>query len=83
MAIDAARHRQNWWLLVSSNPAYRIFELQYALNKVDCKVLVLMRHFKLSDYAEMIREMAPEIYHQSFENLELISLPQYQAHCVD
>lgn len=34
-----------------------------------------MRHFKLSDYAEMIHEMAPEIYHQSFENLELISLP--------
>ncbi len=62
-------------ILVNINPAYRIFELQYALNKVDCKVLVLMRHFKLSDYAEMIREMAPEIYHQSFENLELISLP--------
>lgn len=62
-------------ILVNINPAYRIFELQYALNKVDCKVLVLMRHFKTSDYAQMIQEMAPEIYHQAFESLELIGLP--------
>lgn len=62
-------------ILVNINPAYRIFELQYALNKVDCKVLVLMRHFKTSDYAQMIQEMAPEIYHQRFESLELIGLP--------
>lgn len=41
-------------ILVNINPAYRIFELQYALNKVDCKVLVLMRHFKTSDYTQMI-----------------------------
>ncbi len=62
-------------ILVNINPAYRIFELQYALNKVDCKVLVLMRHFKTSDYTQMIQEMAPEIYHQGFESLELIGLP--------
>lgn len=63
------------FILVNINPAYRIFELQYALNKVDCKVLVLMRYFKTSDYAQMIQEMAPEIYHQGFESLELIGLP--------
>ncbi len=65
-------------ILVNINPAYRIFELQYALNKVDCKVLVLMRHFKASDYAQMIQEMAPEVYHQHYENLELVSLPNLQ-----
>ncbi len=62
-------------VLVNINPAYRISELQYALNKVDCKVLVMMRHFKTSDYIEMIQEMAPEIYHQHYDGLELASLP--------
>ncbi len=65
-------------ILVNINPAYRIFELEYALNKVDCKVLVLMRHFKSSDYAEMIRELAPEIYHKNYNQLELIQLPNLQ-----
>lgn len=62
-------------VLVNINPAYRIFELEYALNKVDCKVLVMMRHFKTSDYVEMIEEMAPEMRHQNYANLELIGLP--------
>lgn len=62
-------------VLVNINPAYRIFELEYALNKVDCQVLVLMRHFKTSDYARMIQEMAPESLHQNYKNLELVRLP--------
>lgn len=62
-------------ILVNLNPAYRIFELQYALNKVNCKALVLMRHFKASDYAQMIQEMIPEVLHQNYESLELIGLP--------
>lgn len=62
-------------VLVNINPAYRIFELEYALNKVDCQVLVLMRHFKSSDYARMIQEMAPESLHQNYKNLELVRLP--------
>lgn len=33
-------------ILVNINPAYRTFELQYALNKLGCSALVLMRHFK-------------------------------------
>ncbi len=65
-------------VLVNINPAYRIFELEYALNKVDCKVLVLMRHFKSSDYAKMIQELAPEIYHKNYKDLELIQLPNLQ-----
>nr|WP_228127153.1 AMP-binding protein [Psychrobacter lutiphocae] len=62
-------------ILVNINPAYRISELQYALNKVDCKVLVFMRHFKTSDYVQMIQQMAPEICHQQYQCLELIGLP--------
>lgn len=62
-------------VLVNINPAYRVFELEYAINKVDCQVLVLMRHFKTSDYAKMIQEIAPESLHQNYKNLELIRLP--------
>lgn len=62
-------------VLVNINPAYRTFELEYAINKVDCQVLVLMRHFKSSDYAKMLQELAPEARHQDYHNLELIQLP--------
>lgn len=62
-------------ILVNINPAYRSFELQYALNKLGCSALVLMRHFKSSDYASMIREICPEIYHKHYTQLDLVELP--------
>ncbi|WP_201556780.1 AMP-binding protein [Psychrobacter sp. 72-O-c] len=62
-------------ILVNINPAYRTFELQYALNKLGCTALVLMRHFKDSDYAKMIGELCPEIYHKSYQQLDLIEIP--------
>ncbi|MCE8519593.1 AMP-binding protein [Ruegeria pomeroyi] len=48
-------------ILVNINPAYRLSELEYALNKVGCKALVLAPAFKTSDYLEMIRTLAPEL----------------------
>ncbi|HEY5579657.1 MAG TPA: AMP-binding protein, partial [Rhodoferax sp.] len=48
-------------VLVNINPAYRIAELDYALNKVACKALVTMARFKTSDYLGMLRELAPEL----------------------
>lgn len=62
-------------ILVNINPAYRSFELQYALNKLGCSVLVLMRHFKSSDYASIIRELCPEIYHKPYYQLDLVEIP--------
>ncbi|WP_206175764.1 AMP-binding protein [Variovorax sp. RKNM96] len=44
-------------ILVNINPAYRTSELEYALNKVGCKVLVTMAQFKTSDYLGMLREL--------------------------
>ncbi|MDW5445134.1 AMP-binding protein [Polaromonas sp. SM01] len=44
-------------ILVNINPAYRVAELEYALNKVACKVLVTMARFKTSDYLGMLREL--------------------------
>jgi fatty-acyl-CoA synthase len=48
-------------VLVNINPAYRVTELEYALNKVGCKMLVTMTAFKTSDYLGIVREMAPEL----------------------
>ena len=48
-------------ILVNINPAYRSSELEHALNKVGCKVLVLAPKHKSSDYVSMLRELAPEI----------------------
>ncbi len=48
-------------ILVNINPSYRVYELEYALNKSGCKALVLAEQFKTSDYVDMLRELAPEI----------------------
>ncbi len=48
-------------ILVNINPAYRLSELDYALNKVGCKALITADSFKSSDYVGMLRELAPEI----------------------
>ena len=48
-------------VLVNINPAYRLAELEFALNKVECSALITAASFKSSDYVGMIRELAPEI----------------------
>ena len=46
---------------VNINPAYRVHELEYVLNKVSCKGLVTADRFKSSDYIAMLQELAPEL----------------------
>jgi fatty-acyl-CoA synthase len=48
-------------ILVNINPAYRISELEYVLNKVACKTLVLAEQFKSSDYVGMLKSLTPEL----------------------
>ena len=48
-------------VLVTINPAYRLSELEYALNKVGCKALVVAPAFKSSDYLGMVAALAPEL----------------------
>jgi fatty-acyl-CoA synthase len=48
-------------VMVNLNPAYRLTEVEYALNKVGCKALVLAKTFKKSEYLNMIRQLAPEL----------------------
>ncbi|MBO0906358.1 AMP-binding protein [Jiella sonneratiae] len=48
-------------VLVNINPAYRLTEIEFALNKVGCRALVTAERFKSSDYVAMLRELAPEL----------------------
>lgn len=63
-------------ILVNINPAYRTAEVEYALNKVGCKALVLMPRFKTSDYLAMLRELAPELAHSEPGALRAARLPE-------
>ena len=48
-------------VLVCINPAYRVFELEYALNKSGCRAIVAAEQFKSSRYLEMLQKLAPEL----------------------
>jgi fatty-acyl-CoA synthase len=46
-------------ILVNINPSYRVTELEYALRKVGCRMLIFAPRFRSSDYAEMLRSLLP------------------------
>jgi fatty-acyl-CoA synthase len=66
-------------ILVNINPAYRLAELEYALNKAGCKALITATAFKTSDYLGMIRELAPEIATSEQGSLHAAKLPSLRA----
>lgn len=63
-------------ILVNINPAYRLSELEYALNKSGCKALVTAEKFKSSDYLTMIRTLAPELEKSEPGRLTSAKLPR-------
>ena len=48
-------------ILVNINPAYRLRELEYALNQSGISVLVTAREFRKTDYVEMLVALMPEL----------------------
>ncbi|WP_425067339.1 AMP-binding protein [Reyranella sp.] len=44
-------------VLVNVNPAYRRAELEYAMNKVECKALILAPALKTSNYLEIVDDL--------------------------
>ncbi len=63
-------------ILVNINPAYRIHELEYALNQSGCKILVIADKFKTSNYERMIFELAPELAFADVGRLHATILPE-------
>jgi fatty-acyl-CoA synthase len=66
-------------ILVNINPAYRSYELEYALAKVGCTALILAPSFKTSDYLSIFRSVAPEIDHCGPGQLVAARLPKLRA----
>ncbi|MEQ8194646.1 MAG: AMP-binding protein [Rhodospirillales bacterium] len=62
-------------ILVNINPAYRLSEFEYALNKVGCKALITASRFKSSDYIAMLNELAPEIASSPPGRLKTAKIP--------
>lgn len=65
-------------VLVNINPAYRLSELEYALNKVGCRALIAATSFKTSDYMGMIAALAPELRTSEPGRLRAERLPQLE-----
>src|SRR5476651_1236967 len=47
-------------VLVNVNPAYRRSELEYAMNKVECKALILAPALKTSNYLEIVADLVKD-----------------------
>jgi fatty-acyl-CoA synthase len=62
-------------ILVNINPAYRLSELEYALNKVGCRALITATTFKTSDYVGMVNTLAPELHSALPGRLQAARLP--------
>ena len=63
-------------ILVNINPAYRLAELEFALNSVGCKALITATQFKTSHYIEMLQELIPELDISSPGKLSSERIPQ-------
>ncbi len=66
-------------IMVCINPAYRLYELEYALNKVECKVIITAEKFKTSEYLKMLNELAPEIARCAPGHLDAHKLPHLKT----
>jgi len=66
-------------ILVNINPAYRLSELEYALNKVECKGILSAPAFKTSDYLGMLQTLAPELASSAAGQLQAARLPHLRS----
>ena len=61
------------------NPAYKSSELEFVLNKVSCKGLIIASSFKTTDYQEILTKIAPEIHQAQDKVLKAEKLPHLKA----
>ena len=66
-------------ILVNINPAYRLSELEYALNKVGCAALITAVRIRSSDYLGMLRDLAPELATDAPGRLNARRLPALRS----
>jgi fatty-acyl-CoA synthase len=62
-------------ILVNINPAYRLRELEYALNQSGIRVLVTATRFRTTDYLEMLVALAPDLARSRWGPFHFPTLP--------
>ena len=62
-------------ILVNINPAYRLGELEYALNTVGCAALITAPSLKTSDYIAMLNTLCPELARAAPAKLSSAAVP--------
>ncbi|HLY29971.1 MAG TPA: AMP-binding protein [Ktedonobacterales bacterium] len=62
-------------ILVNINPAYRLHELEYALNQSGCVALVAAPNFRATSYIEMLQTLCPELERSAPGQLDAHRLP--------
>ena len=65
-------------ILVNINPAYRLHELEYALNTSGCRAIISAERLRSSQYLEMLQVLAPELATCSPDKLVCKRLPALQ-----
>ncbi|MEX0300201.1 MAG: AMP-binding protein [Kordiimonas sp.] len=65
-------------ILVNINPAYRLSELEYALNKVECRAIITAESFKTSNYVQMLQKLAPELASAAPGKLSAAKIPSLE-----
>src|SRR5215467_13274038 len=62
-------------ILVNINPAYRAYELEYALRQSECQTLLLIQGFRDCDYISTLVSICPEVEHSRAGELSSEKLP--------
>jgi len=60
---------------VNINPAYKTSELEYALNKVQCKGIIMSETYKTQDYIRVLSDLCPELENSKSGYLKSDRLP--------
>ncbi len=66
-------------VLVTINPAYRAYELQFVLSQCDAVALFMIDRFKSSNYHQMLNEVCPELAYSVPGNLNSSRFPALKS----
>jgi fatty-acyl-CoA synthase len=66
-------------VLVVVNPAYRTAELEFALNKVECRALIIAERFRNTCFIDVLRALAPELDESQANQLRSLRLPHLRC----
>ena len=66
-------------VLVNINPAYLRNELEYALNKVGCKALILAPALRTTDYIAILQALSPEMTNAAANEWRSAAVPSLRT----